>query len=206
MKAQDQKVNNQTNDTQPATDHQPTINLIHKDMTIGELVQKYPSCIEVLMNKGVHCIGCGAAFFETIEEGLKGHGMSDEQVEEVVKQLNEAIPEEVGGSDESVKITEKAVKKLKEILKEQKKEDYGLRIAVIPGGCSGFQYAFDFEKEEKENDTVVEVDAVKFFVDNESMKKLKGAIIDYVETLQGAGFKISNPNATGTCGCGQSFS
>ncbi|MBI4919210.1 iron-sulfur cluster insertion protein ErpA [archaeon] len=132
--------------------------------------------------------------------------MSDEEVDELVKQLNEAIPKEAGGSSESVIVTEKAAEKLKVILKEQKKEGHGLRIAVMPGGCSGFQYAFDFEKEQQDKDTVIEVEGVKFFVDSDSMKLLKGAKIDYVDSLQGAGFKISNPNAKGTCGCGQSFS
>ncbi len=179
---------------------------ITKDMTIGELVQKYPSCSEVLLEAGVHCVGCGAAFWETIEQGLKGHGMTDEDVDEVVKQLNDAIPTDAGGSNDTVVVTEKAAEKLKNILKEQKKEGYGLRIEVLPGGCSGFQYAFDFENEKKENDTVIEVSGVNFFVDNESIKMLKGARIDYVDSLQGAGFKISNPNAKSTCGCGQSFS
>ncbi|MBI5064938.1 iron-sulfur cluster insertion protein ErpA [Candidatus Woesearchaeota archaeon] len=132
--------------------------------------------------------------------------MSDEDVDEVVKQLNDAIPKDAGGSNDTVVVTEKAAEKLKDILKEQKKEGYGLRIEVLPGGCSGFQYAFDFENEKKENDTVIEVSGVNFFVDNESIKMLRGARIDYVDSLQGAGFKISNPNAKSTCGCGQSFS
>jgi len=178
---------------------------ITKDMTIGELVQIYPSCAEVLMNNGVHCVGCGAAFFETIEQGLKGHGMSDEQVDNVVKELNDKANNTKVEGDEDLKITEKAVERLKSILKEQNKEGYGLRVSVVPGGCSGFQYSFDFENKNQEKDTVLEINNVKFFFDEESTSMLKGATIDYVEGLQGAGFKISNPNATSTCGCGQSF-
>ncbi|MBI2565228.1 iron-sulfur cluster insertion protein ErpA [Candidatus Woesearchaeota archaeon] len=182
-----------------------TADKITKDMTIGELVQNYPSVVEIMLAEGVHCVGCGAAHWETIEQGLKGHGKTDKEVEEVVRKLNEAIPEEHGSSDKII-ITSKAAVKLKEILKSQNKENMGLRIQVMPGGCSGFQYGFDFEESAKENDEVIEVEDVKFFIDTQSIQMLRGAKVDYVDSLQGAGFKISNPNAKATCGCGQSFS
>ena len=177
---------------------------ITKDMTIGDLVKLYPSTVEVLMGEGVHCVGCGASYWETIEQGLASHGKTDEQIADVVKRLNEAIPNEVGSSDKVI-VTEKAANKLKEILKSQNKEGMGLRIQVMSGGCSGYQYGFDFEDKAKENDTVIEVLEVKFYVDNESLSMIRGAKVDYVESLQGAGFKISNPKAEHTCGCGQSF-
>ena len=179
-------------------------NRINKDMTIGDLVQKYPSVTEILLGEGVHCVGCGASYSETIEQGLAGHGKTDEEIAEVVKRMNEAIPNEVGSSDKVI-VTEKAANKLKEILKSQNKEGMGLRIQVMSGGCSGYQYGFDFEDTSKENDTVVEVSGVKFYIDNESLSMIRGAKVDYVESLQGAGFKISNPKAEHTCGCGQSF-
>ena len=75
----------------------------------------------------------------------------------------------------------------------------------MPGGCSGMSYGLDFEKEPESDDIVVETHGVKLFVDAESDSMLRGAVIDYVDALQGAGFKISNPNAKKTCGCGQSF-
>lgn len=177
---------------------------ITKDMTIGELVQKYPSTVEILLAEGVHCIGCGASYWETIEQGLAGHGKNEEEISAVVKKLNEAIPKEAGNSEILI-ITEKAANKLKEILKSQNKEGFGLRIQVTSGGCSGHQYSFDFEKNASEEDHVIEVSGVNFFVDAQSMPMLKGSKVDYVESLQGAGFKISNPNAKQTCGCGQSF-
>ncbi|MFH1649536.1 MAG: iron-sulfur cluster assembly accessory protein, partial [Candidatus Woesearchaeota archaeon] len=74
------------------------------------------------------------------------------------------------------------------------------------GGCSGFQYGMEIIPEADPGDTTIEVDGVKFFVDAQSHELLKGAKVDYVDSLQGAGFKISNPNAKSTCGCGQSFS
>jgi len=183
--------------------------LITKDMTIGDVVSKYPAIAEILLDNGVHCIGCGGAFMETIEQGFKGHGMDDTEVERIVQEMNDSLKEQ-GVHDsppaEGITITKKAAKKLKELLHEKKKETWGLRVEVTPGGCAGYSYGMDIEKKEKSNDTVVEQEGVKLFIDSESYPLIKGATIDYVDALQGAGFKISNPNATKSCGCGQSFS
>ena len=173
-------------------------------MTIGEVVQKYPSVTEVLLEEGVHCVGCGASYSETIAEGLAGHGRSEEEIELIIEKLNKAIPKEAGSADK-ILITEKAADKLKVILKEQGKESFGLRIGVVKGGCAGFSYNFSLEKASMDYDTVIEINKVKFFLDAESMNLLRGAKVDYVDSLTGAGFKITNPNAHRTCGCGSSF-
>ncbi|RME52439.1 iron-sulfur cluster assembly accessory protein [Candidatus Woesearchaeota archaeon] len=178
---------------------------IRKEMTIGEVVQRYPSAAEVLMREGIHCVGCGVAQFETIEQGLLGHGLTPDEVDELVEELNNAIPEEAG-DPEKIVITEVAARKLKDILEAQGKKGGGLRIAVQPGGCAGMSYHFDIEDHEQEGDVVFDVGGVRFFIDAESAKLLRGAKVDYVDALQGAGFKITNPNAQSTCGCGQSFS
>ena len=177
---------------------------ITRSMTIGDVVHTYPSVVESLMSHGVHCVGCGASYDETIEQGLAAHGMSDAEIDNVVHELNEAIPLESASADKLI-ITEKAAENLKEILKSKNKQGSGLRIQVIPGGCSGHQYAFDFEDKAHNDDTVIDISGVKFYVDAESIQLLRGAKVDYVDSLQGAGFKISNPNAEHTCGCGQSF-
>lgn len=170
-------------------------------MTIGELVQQYPSVVEILMDEGVSCVGCGAAYFETIEEGLAGHGRSEEEVAAIVEKLNQAIPQEAG--DDNLTITENAAKKAKEML--VKKNIQAIRIGVSSGGCAGFEYHFSFENDKHADDVVVEVQGTKFYVDPTSLQKLKGAKVDYVDSLTSAGFKITNPNARKTCGCGQSF-
>lgn len=182
--------------------------LVTKNMTIGDVVSKYPALAEILMDNGVHCIGCGGAFMETIEQGFKGHGMSDEEVNRIVQEMNDSLKEQgVQGepTTEGVTITKKAAKKLKELLHEKKKETWGLRVEVTRGGCAGMSYGLDFEKKETKEDVVIEQEGVKLFIDQESYPMVKGATIDYVDALQGAGFKISNPNAHKTCGCGQSF-
>lgn len=82
---------------------------------------------------------------------------------------------------------------------------HGLRIAVRGGGCSGFEYALDFENEARDNDWVYEQGDIRVYVDAVSARYLEGTSIDYVFGMQGAGFKFNNPNASGSCGCGSSF-
>ena len=82
---------------------------------------------------------------------------------------------------------------------------HGLRIAVMAGGCSGFQYALNFENEKRDNDIVYEVDGLTLYVDSMSAQYLEGTSVDYVMNPSGSGFTFDNPQATGGCGCGQSF-
>jgi iron-sulfur cluster assembly accessory protein len=108
--------------------------------------------------------------------------------------------------DGPIRLTPKAVQMVK-ITREQEgiEESYGLRVAVRGGGCSGFEYALDFENEPRDSDHVVEYDGLRIFVDHLSARYLAGTEIDYVLGMQGAGFKFNNPKAVGSCGCGSSF-
>jgi iron-sulfur cluster assembly accessory protein len=107
----------------------------------------------------------------------------------------------------SISLTKTAENKVKEILSDQSDDFAGLRIQVVGGGCSGFSYRMGFDKTYSEDkDQVFEFDGLKVFIDRSSLLHIEGAEVDYVEGLHGAGFKFSNPNATGTCGCGESFS
>lgn len=105
-----------------------------------------------------------------------------------------------------VTITEKASQKAKAFMQAEKKEGFGLRLYVTGGGCSGFKYGMAFEEKEVEDDTVVEMNGIKLFIDPYSAPMLKDTQIDYNDGLEGTGFSIKNPNAKSTCGCGQSFS
>ena len=91
------------------------------------------------------------------------------------------------------------------MLKKEKKSGYGLRISVISGGCAGQSYGMRFDKKFNDNDKVIEKDGVKIILDKPSFDLLKGSKLDYIEGLEGSGFKISNPNAKSTCSCGKSF-
>ena len=103
-----------------------------------------------------------------------------------------------------IELTETAVTKVTEILSQQDPKPAGLRIAVVGGGCSGFQYQLAFEAPNP-GDQIFEQDGVKVVVDPKSFLYLVGTEIDYVDGLTGAGFTLKNPNAKGSCGCGSSF-
>jgi iron-sulfur cluster assembly protein len=105
-----------------------------------------------------------------------------------------------------VTVTATAVDEVRRYIEENgAAETAGLRIGVLPGGCSGFQYGLNIEDEAAEDDLVLESNGLKLFVDPFSMQYLDGVEIDYVTTFQGSGFTFNNPNATGGCGCGSSF-
>jgi len=101
-------------------------------------------------------------------------------------------------------MTEAAVEKVKSILAERG-EEAGLRISVVGGGCSGFQYQMSLDKAANADDQVIEMSGLKVFVDTRSLLYLNGTRVDYVDGLTGSGFKFENPNSKGTCGCGESF-
>ena len=102
-------------------------------------------------------------------------------------------------------LTDKAQGKVKEILDSQPEPFAGLRVQVVGGGCSGFQYHMGFEKQENTGDEVLDMGGFKVFVDRGSSMYLDGTEIDWVEALTGSGFKFNNPNVKSTCGCGESF-
>jgi iron-sulfur cluster assembly protein len=102
-------------------------------------------------------------------------------------------------------ITDKAQGKVKEILAGQPESYAGLRVQVVGGGCSGFQYHMGFEKQPNNGDEVFDLDGFQVFVDRGSLIYLDGTEIDFVEALTGSGFKFNNPNVKTTCGCGESF-
>jgi iron-sulfur cluster assembly accessory protein len=104
-----------------------------------------------------------------------------------------------------VSLTPNAVSKVKEIMAQQNPTPAGLRVGVVGGGCSGFSYSMSFENSPGMMDKVFDMEGLKVFVDATSVMYLDGCRVDYVETLEGAGFKFENPNVKSTCGCGSSF-
>jgi iron-sulfur cluster assembly accessory protein len=102
-------------------------------------------------------------------------------------------------------VTTKAVDEIKKLLSEENIPNAFLRVRVVPGGCSGFSYEMGFDDETEDSDQLFEKEGVKVAIDELSLPYLQGAVLDYNDGLNGTGFSINNPNATGSCGCGQSF-
>ena len=108
--------------------------------------------------------------------------------------------------ENEVKVTEKAIKEIRKIMGENKvPENFGLRVGVKGGGCSGLTYSLGFDEKAKEGDTTIEQEGIKLFIDGKSLFYLSGTVLDYTDGLNGKGFVFNNPNATKTCGCGESF-
>jgi iron-sulfur cluster assembly accessory protein len=105
-----------------------------------------------------------------------------------------------------ITLTDSAITKVTDLLAQEGNDALALRVAVRPGGCSGYSYEMFFDSESSDDDVVTTQGNVKVVVDSASAELLKGASLEYSDGLQGAGFNISNPNATRTCGCGSSFS
>jgi iron-sulfur cluster assembly protein len=105
-----------------------------------------------------------------------------------------------------ITVSTKAAEKIKEFMKEESENPQYLRVYVQGGGCSGLSYGMGFEKAAEEDDLVMEENGIKLLVDSYSVDHLKGANVDYIESLMGSGFKINNPNVTKSCSCGHSFS
>lgn len=102
-------------------------------------------------------------------------------------------------------VTPSAVNTIRTLLEQRAIPNYALRVFVSGGGCSGMQYGMAFEEQPKDFDEVVETDGVRLIVDPTSMMYLRGATIDFIDSLMGGGFRIDNPNAMSSCGCGHSF-
>ena len=108
-------------------------------------------------------------------------------------------------SQRIVTLSPLAIERVKEFMAKDEEKANGLRIFVMPGGCSGYQYGMVLERNAKSDDISWTESGINVYIDNQSARLLEGATIDFVETVQGAGFKIDNPNATSSCGCGNSF-
>ena len=180
-----------------------TVAKVTKDMMIGEVVAQYPEVADVFLSYGLHCVGCHVNAYETIEQGSMGHGMTEEEVDEMVAEANRYL-EAADAPKGQFTMTEKAAKKLVVLAEEEGKKGWGLRVEVQAGGCSGYKYNLEFEENPKETDTIL-TEHYPIYLDAESEAMLQGATLDWIDGLNGSGFKVDNPNAKSHCGCGKSF-
>ena len=193
-----------------------TLQTINKEMVIAEILAEHPEkahlISEIMMEFGIHCIGCGASGFETLEQGVLGHGFSEKELNKLVGDLNKAITSTQGKKltkeikNFSLKLSEKALKKINEIIKSEGKEKNILRVSILAGGCSGYTYDLELVENAPKEDLKFKQEGLEISVDRESMEYLSGTTIDFIDSLKESGFKFLNPNATKECGCGKSFS
>ena len=182
--------------------------MITRDMPIEEILTKFPQksqkLAQEMTNFGLHCIGCSASTEETLEEGMHNHGMNKEAVDALLERLNQILAEEADLS--SITMTKKAAAKFKQILEEEGKTGWALRLGEKSAGCRGLEYILDFSNQAQADDVVFASAGIQIHVQQKSLSRLLGCVVDYVDGLKGAGFKISNPNVKSSCGCGNSHS
>jgi iron-sulfur cluster assembly accessory protein len=118
-----------------------------------------------------------------------------------------SIDQQAPATGFNMTLTERAAEEVRKFIAQEEvsPETAGLRVSVLPGGCSGFKYSLNIEERPLDDDMVQEVNSVRVFVDGFSAQYLAGVTVDYVSSMQGSGFTFSNPNASGGCGCGSSF-
>jgi iron-sulfur cluster assembly accessory protein len=181
---------------------------INRNMTIDQILGMFPykaqRLSQEITNAGLHCIGCHAATWETLEAGMLGHGMNEEAIERLVKRLNALLDEPEEVSSGTIGMTKRAAQKFLEILEEEGKQGWGMRFADKMAGCNGFEYILDYSEKAEADDEIFESHGIQIHVNKGCVKRLLGALIDFVDGLQGSGFKITNPNVKSACGCGTS--
>ncbi len=182
---------------------------ITTEMTINEIFEKFPHksqhLAQELTNSGLHCVGCHAATWETLEAGVLGHGKSQEELEELLNKLNSILKEEKADPTQ-ITITERAAKKFLQICEEENKQGWGLRLSEKAAGCNGYEFVLDFSEASSDEDIIFTSHSVEIQICKANKERLLGSEIDYLEGLNGAGFKVSNPNVQSSCGCGTSHS
>lgn len=171
---------------------------VTKDSAIGELASKYPIAVGILFAKGMHCAGCSASAFESIRQGAEAHGMKPSKVGALVDEINQAIAKDEKQMQEScpdspVKITEAAGLQFAKIMDAEGKAGFGLRILKPPGGPVG-RFEMDFAQTAGKDDLEFGCRGTRIIVSKKLEPEVRGAVIDFRETVQGAGFTIRNPN------------
>lgn len=179
---------------------------VHRQMTIEEILSLFPHKAQRLAHEitsaGLHCVGCHAATWETLEAGMMGHGMDNAAIERLVGKLNALLDEKVDAS--TITITPRAAEKYREILKEEGKEGWGVRLDERMAGCNGFEYTLDYSEKALPTDASFESNGIQIHIQADKVARMIGSEIDYIDSLNASGFKISNPNVRSSCGCGTS--
>ncbi len=190
---------------------------INKNTALGMILDQYehPKVFAVLAEYGLEMKGCALNLNSSIEDTFKDLNYGDSDIQEIISKLNgivqdenfDTAPESYLESEVNIiRISPAAASKITEFLEKKNlpRDKYGLRIKVLAGGCSGYQYFMDLS-EKIEGDIGFEEGDSKVFISSKDVTLLRGSTVDYVDSLMKAGFQVNNPNATKMCRCGQSF-
>jgi iron-sulfur cluster assembly accessory protein len=179
---------------------------IDREMTIEQMLSTFPGKAQKLAHElsrmGLQCVGCNASTWETIEGGVLGHGFQEKDVQKLLERLNKILEEEI--DPDAITLTPAAAEKYREILEEEGKQGYGLRLTEKLAGCSGYEYVLDFAEKALDADLTYISQGINVYIRKEQKGRLIGSEIHYKDGLQDAGFIVTNPNVRSSCGCGSS--
>lgn len=199
---------------------------IHKDMPIAEILELVPDAVEIMLEKGLHCVGCSANSMESLAQGMELHGLSAEDVTIMVtkieklrqQQLKETSTKHPEPEDfKSQEITEgnKTYYKVAKMMINQKAYDAihslangakGLAIRIEAGGCAGFSMKYDYTNKPQPDEKIYALsDQIKLFINDFTFNKLIDSVVDFESGLHGSGLKFHNPNSKAACSCGTSI-
>jgi|SRR3989344_85566 len=174
--------------------------IITENTSLGTIIKRFSILIPILEEYNIPHQGCHSPYSLSLKTAFKKFSKKG-TISDFLNILNSKIKD---FSEDEFSISNEAIDRIKYLSKKNNKK-CGLRILVKEGGCAGKEYKFEFEENKKENDIVIEENNVKLYIDNESIRFLKDSRLEFVNSLMGGGFRISNPHAKSTCGCGKSF-
>lgn len=164
---------------------------VSADMNIAEITKKFPQAAEVLVEYGLHCVGCAINEYESIEQGAMGHGMDKEMIDDMIAEMNLVITKKPDFplNEKGITITPRAVKMLKSLMKEDKDRAKGLQLKAQKGE-GGLDYFLDLVKGPEEGEDTLDWKGIQVFIDEHSLRLMKPSIVDFVKSPGGEGFKI----------------
>jgi len=181
---------------------------ITPEMTIGQIIEKYPQTTEVLLGYGLQCVGCAVNPYETLEQGALGHGMSQESLESLLQEANMVVTKEAPYEMNSAGITlaPNAVDTLEAMMESDNKQGHGLKVDAKQEG-EGLNYFLDIVEQAEEDDLTLEWGGIKIFINQSSLDLMKPSVIDFVTMPGGEGFKvIALKDPEKTCKCNKPLS
>jgi iron-sulfur cluster assembly accessory protein len=164
---------------------------IHRNMTIANIFSSYPHHASLLAdemaNMGLHCAGCGGAEHETLDQGMRAHGMTDKHIDTLISQLNQIIDQP---QPETVSLTPNAAQQFRAILERENKPLCAIRLGIESAGCCHTNYFLDYSLQPCDGDVILESSGIQIHVQKEHLIQLSGTVIDYSERPDGDGFQI----------------
>ncbi|MBU0981068.1 DUF1858 domain-containing protein [Patescibacteria group bacterium] len=166
----------------------------NEESLIGDILRFIPEAAEVLEDYGMQCISCSIGSFESIGDGAFVHGLSDKELQKLLKKLNDLAKTRFSAPKDGIYLTLNAAEHIREFAAAEGKEGYGLRIIAPSNKGEEPLYKMDFAASPRKTDKTFEFHNVKLFISPSSLKNLLGSEIDFLQTPYGSGFKIYNPN------------